>query len=76
MVKRRAWNYNTATETDSIASSVGDSNGVYIVPAFTGLGAPYWDQYARGIIIELTRCKQKASCKRLADLLHIRLMML
>lgn len=46
---------DTATETDSIASSVGDSNGVYIVPAFTGLGAPYWDQYARGLIIGLTR---------------------
>ena len=34
---------------------VGDSNGVYVVPAFTGLGAPYWDQYARGLIIGLTR---------------------
>ena len=45
----------TAAETDSIASLVGDSNGVYIVPAFTGLGAPYWDQYARGLIIGLTR---------------------
>lgn len=45
----------TAAETDSIASLVGDSNGVYVVPAFTGLGAPYWDQYARGLIIGLTR---------------------
>ena len=44
----------TAAETDSIASLVGDSNGVYVVPAFTGLGAPYWDQYARGLIIGLT----------------------
>lgn len=45
----------TAAETDSIASLVGDSNGVYVVPAFTGIGAPYWDQYARGLIIGLTR---------------------
>lgn len=46
---------DTATETEAIALSVEDSNGIYVVPAFTGLGAPYWDQYARGLIIGITR---------------------
>ena len=45
----------TAQETEALASSVEDTNGVYFVPAFVGLGAPYWDPYARGIIIGLTR---------------------
>ena len=46
---------NTAEETERYASSVDDTNGVVVVPAFTGLGAPYWDMYARGAIIGLTR---------------------
>lgn len=45
----------TASETEGIASSVTDSQGVYVVPAFTGLGAPYWDMYARGAILGLTQ---------------------
>lgn len=45
----------TAKETESLAFSVEDSNGVYVVPAFTGLGAPHWDQYARGAIFGLSR---------------------
>ena len=45
----------TAAETESAAKAVADSNGAYVVPAFTGLGAPYWDSYARGTIIGLTR---------------------
>ena len=45
----------TAAETESAAKAVSDSNGAYVVPAFTGLGAPYWDSYARGTIIGLTR---------------------
>ena len=45
----------TAAETEEIAYRVGESAGVYIVPAFTGLGAPYWDQNARGAIFGLTR---------------------
>lgn len=45
----------TADESEIIAKSVEDSNGVYVVPAFTGLGAPYWDMYARGSIVGLTR---------------------
>ena len=45
----------SAAETESAAKAVTDSNGAYVVPAFTGLGAPYWDSYARGTIIGLTR---------------------
>ena len=45
----------SASETEAAARSVPDSNGVYLVPAFTGLGAPYWDPYARGAIVGLTR---------------------
>ena len=44
-----------ATDTGYFASKVKDSNGVYLVPAFVGLGAPYWDPYARGAIVGLTR---------------------
>ncbi len=44
-----------ARESEYYASSVEDTNGVYMVPAFTGLGAPYWDMYARGAIVGLTR---------------------
>lgn len=44
-----------ASETESLAKSVSDTNGVYIVPAFTGMGAPYWNQKARGSIFGLTR---------------------
>ncbi|MBS7634410.1 glycerol kinase GlpK [Candidatus Bathyarchaeota archaeon] len=49
-----------ASETEILASSVKSSEGVYFVPAFVGLGAPYWDQYARGLIIGLTRGTGKA----------------
>ena len=45
----------TAAESEKYATSVADTNGVYVVPAFAGLGAPYWDQYARGTIIGITR---------------------
>ncbi|MGJ7547770.1 glycerol kinase GlpK [Pseudomonas putida] len=46
---------NDALDTEYFASKVKDSNGVYLVPAFTGLGAPYWDPYARGALFGLTR---------------------
>lgn len=46
---------NNAEETEGIAQSVQDTNGVYLVPAFAGLGSPYWDMYARGTIVGLTR---------------------
>ena len=44
-----------ASESEEYALKVPDTNGVYVVPAFTGLGAPHWDQYARGAILGLTR---------------------
>ncbi|HOC05954.1 MAG TPA: glycerol kinase GlpK [Bacillota bacterium] len=44
-----------AEDTEYMAGKVKDSNGVYVVPAFVGLGAPYWDMYARGAILGLTR---------------------
>lgn len=44
-----------ASESEACCNAVSDANGVYVVPAFTGLGAPYWDQYARGAIVGLTR---------------------
>ncbi len=51
-------------ECDRLAESVPDSNGVYFVPAFTGLGAPYWDMYARGCIMGLTRGVNRAHIAR------------
>ena len=45
----------SAPESEKYAMQVEDTNGVYVVPAFTGLGAPYWDQYARGAIVGITR---------------------
>lgn len=45
----------TAAESESCANRVEDTNGVYVVPAFAGLGAPHWDQYARGTIVGITR---------------------
>ncbi|HHT97764.1 MAG TPA: glycerol kinase GlpK [Clostridiales bacterium] len=45
----------SSEESEKAALEVDDSNGMYIVPAFTGLGAPHWDQYARGTIIGITR---------------------
>ncbi|HUZ17006.1 MAG TPA: glycerol kinase GlpK [Spirochaetia bacterium] len=44
-----------ARESELLAASIDDSGGVYVVPAFVGLGAPYWDMYARGAIVGLTR---------------------
>jgi glycerol kinase len=42
---------NTAAEIETLAASVPDNGGVYFVPALTGLGAPHWDQYARGALV-------------------------
>ncbi len=55
-----------ATETESLANSVPDTGGVYVVPAFVGLGAPYWDSYARGTIVGLTRGSNRAHVVRAA----------
>lgn len=46
---------DSAAESETMALKVEDSNGCYMVPAFTGLGAPYWNQYARGTIVGITR---------------------
>ena len=46
---------DSAAESEEMARKVEDTNGCYVVPAFTGLGAPHWDQYARGTIVGLTR---------------------
>ena len=54
----------SAPECDRLAESVPDSGGVYVVPAFTGLGAPYWDMYARGTIVGLTRGTTRAHIAR------------
>ena len=55
---------SSAPECDRLAESVPDSGGVYVVPAFTGLGAPYWDMYARGTIVGLTRGTTRAHIAR------------
>ena len=46
---------DSAPDSEYMATRVKDTNGCYVVPALTGLGAPYWDQYARGVIVGLTR---------------------
>ena len=57
---------DSAAETDELARSVADTGGVYVVPAFTGLGAPYWDPDARGAILGLTRGTSRAHIVRAA----------
>ena len=56
----------SASEIEKLASSVQDNGGVYLVPAFAGLGAPHWDQYARGTMIGLTRDTSAAHIARAA----------
>ncbi|PPR13727.1 MAG: Glycerol kinase [Alphaproteobacteria bacterium MarineAlpha9_Bin7] len=67
-----------AAETERLAKSIKDTGGVYLVPAFTGLGAPYWDPTARGMLAgitrstgraEIARAALEASCYQTADLL-------
>lgn len=53
-----------AAESEQIAASIPDSDGVYFVPAFVGLGAPYWDAYARGALFGLTRATGRAHVVR------------
>ena len=55
-----------ASETEKLAESVENTGGVYVVPAFTGLGAPYWDAQARGAIYGLTRGSSRAHLVRAA----------
>jgi glycerol kinase len=56
----------SAAEVEALAASVPDNGGVYMVPAFVGLGAPYWDAYARGAILGLTRGATGAHLARAA----------
>jgi glycerol kinase len=56
----------TSAEIEGLAATVPDTGGVYLVPAFAGLGAPHWDQYARGTIVGLTRGTTKAHLARAA----------
>ena len=69
----------SSSEVEALAARVPDNGGVYFVPAFAGLGAPYWDQYARGLLIGLTRGSTQAHVARaalegiayqVADVLH------
>jgi glycerol kinase len=57
---------SSASETEAMASSVEDNGGVYFVPAFVGLGAPHWDQYARGTMVGLTRGSTREHIARAA----------
>jgi glycerol kinase len=56
----------SAADIEALAASVPDNDGVYLVPAFTGLGAPHWDAYARGAIFGLTRGATRAHLARAA----------
>jgi glycerol kinase len=69
----------SSAEVEALASRVADNGGVYVVPAFAGLGAPHWDQYARGLIVGLTRGSNRSHIARaalegiayqVADVLH------
>lgn len=56
----------TAAQSEQLAQSVNDTAGVFLVPAFTGLGAPYWDMYSRGTLVGMTRGTGKAHIVRAA----------
>ena len=57
---------STSSEVEALAASVKDNGGVYLVPAFAGLGAPHWNQHARGMIVGMTRGSTKAHIARAA----------
>ena len=57
---------DSAAETEILARSIADTGGVYLVPAFTGLGAPHWDSSARGTLVGLTRATGRAELARAA----------
>jgi len=58
--------FQNAAQSEALATSVSDTNGLYFVPAFTGLGAPYWNPHARGAIVGLTRESSQAHITRAA----------
>ena len=57
---------NSAQETESLAMSIPDTGGVYMVPAFNGLGSPHWDTNAKGLIVGITRGTEKKQIVRAA----------
>lgn len=57
---------DSAAESEALAAGVPDTGGVYLVPAFTGLGAPHWDMYARGLLVGLTRGTTRSHIVRAA----------
>ena len=57
---------NSSEEIETVATSIKDSGGVYLVPAFAGMGAPHWDPHARGLIMGLTRGSTSAHIARAA----------
>ncbi len=59
--------FNDSRDAEYYAQKVPDNGGVYFVPAFTGLGAPYWDMYARGVIVGLTRGTKREHIIRAAQ---------
>ena len=63
---RRARDHHEAAETEALAASLDSNDGVYFVPALTGLGSPHWDPYARGTIVGLTRGTDRAHLARAA----------
>ena len=71
--------FTESRDAEYYAQKVPDNGGVYLVPAFTGLGAPYWDMYARGVLVGLTRgtrrehiirAAQESIAYQVADLVH------
>ena len=58
--------FSSSADSEPLAASVEDTGGVYLVPALTGLGAPYWDPYARGTIVGITRGTTSAHITRAA----------
>ena len=57
---------SASSDVEALAATVPDSGGVYLVPAFAGLGAPHWDQYARGLVVGITRGTTRAHLARAA----------
>ena len=57
---------NSAQETEGLANSIHDTGGIYMVPAFNGLGSPYWDTNAKGLIVGITRGTEKKQIVRAA----------
>lgn len=65
-LKQKLEIYDDVTETSSMATSIDSNEGVYLVPAFTGLGAPYWDDKARACIVGMSFDTRKEHLVRAA----------